>query len=78
LEDAILDFMKNGITVDIAKTSCWQLLAALYENELIEEPHRREEIISNIEKQKDNLLVNILAPIVKNRDWHYEFDISID
>ena len=60
LEDAILD-LKNGITVDIAKTSCWQLLAALYENELIEEPHRREEIISNIEKQVDNLLENILG-----------------
>ncbi|MGC2575901.1 MAG: hypothetical protein WA364_30735 [Candidatus Nitrosopolaris sp.] len=62
LEDAILDlFVKNRITVDIAKTSCWQLLSALYENELIEEPQRREEIISNIYKQTDTLLVNILG-----------------
>ena len=62
LEDAILDlFVKNNITVDISKTACWQILPTIYNNELIQEPHRREEIISNIEKQKDNLLLNILG-----------------
>ena len=61
-ENAILDlFEKNRITVDSAKTVLWQLLTALYEDELIEEPHRREIILSNIERQKDNLLVNILG-----------------
>jgi len=34
-------------------------LTAIYNNELIQEPHRREEIVSNIEKQKDNPLLNI-------------------
>jgi hypothetical protein len=37
-------------------------LTAIYEDELIEEPHRRETIIENIEKQKEQLLVNILGP----------------
>jgi hypothetical protein len=40
----------------------WTLLAAIYEDELIEEPHRRETIIENIERQKEQLLVNILGP----------------
>jgi len=62
LEDAILNlFLKHNITVDIAKASCWQLLSALYENELIEEPQSRETIVENIERQKDNLLINILG-----------------
>ena len=30
--------------------------------ELIEEPQRRETIIENIERQKEQLLVNILGP----------------
>ena len=38
------------------------LLAAIYEDELIEEPHSRETIISNIERQKEQLLVNFLGP----------------
>jgi DNA-binding TFAR19-related protein (PDSD5 family) len=63
LENAILDlFEKNRITIDIGETACWQILAALYEDELIEEPHRRETIIENIERQKEQLLVNILGP----------------
>ena len=44
------------------KLSYSGLLAALYEDELIEEPHRRDTIISNIDQQKDQLLVNILGP----------------
>lgn len=61
-ENAVLDlFENNRITVDGVKTVLWQLLTALYEDELIEEPHRLEIIISNIEQQKDILLVNILG-----------------
>ena len=61
-ENAILDlFENNRITIDGAKTVLWTLLAAIYEDEPIEEPYRREEIISNIEKQTDNLLENILV-----------------
>jgi len=48
--------------MEAAKIVLWQLLTALYEDDLIEEPHRRETIISNIEKQKELLLVNILGP----------------
>jgi len=63
LENDILDlFEKNKITVDGAKTALWQLLTAIYEDELIEEPERRETIIQNIERQKEQLLVNILGP----------------
>jgi len=62
-ENAILDlFQNNRITMEAAKIVLWQLLTALYEDDLIEEPHRRETIISNIEKQKELLLVNILGP----------------
>jgi hypothetical protein len=51
-ENAILDlFERNKITVDGAKTVLWQLLTALYEDELIEEPQRRETIIENIEAE---------------------------
>ncbi|MGB6532179.1 MAG: hypothetical protein WBF33_29080 [Candidatus Nitrosopolaris sp.] len=61
-ENAILDlFGRNKITVDGAKTVLWQLLTALYEDELIEEPDRRDTIISNIEQQKELLLENILG-----------------
>jgi hypothetical protein len=61
-ENAILDlFERNKITVDGAKTVLWQLLTVLYEDELIEEPHRRDTIISNIEQQKELLLENILG-----------------
>lgn len=63
VENAILDiFEKNKITFDGAKTALWQLLAAFYQDELVEEPQRRETIISNIERQKELLLVNILGP----------------
>jgi hypothetical protein len=62
-ENAILDlFEKNKITVQDAKIVLWTLLTAIYEDELIEEPQRRETIIENIEKQKEQLLVNILGP----------------
>jgi hypothetical protein len=40
---------------------CYGLLTAIYEDELVEEPERREIIISNIEQQKELLLVNILG-----------------
>ncbi|MGA9154735.1 MAG: hypothetical protein WBZ36_29480 [Candidatus Nitrosopolaris sp.] len=56
-ENAVLDlFENNRITIEGAKTVLWTLLAAIYEDELIEEPHRRDTIISNIEQQKELLL----------------------
>jgi hypothetical protein len=62
-ENAILDlFEKNRITIQDTKSVLWTLLTAIYEDELIEEPHRRETIIENIEKQKEQLLINILGP----------------
>jgi hypothetical protein len=62
-ENAILDlFEKNRIPVQDAKIVLWTLLTAIYEDELIEEPERREIIIENIEKQKEQLLINILGP----------------
>jgi hypothetical protein len=61
-ENAILDlFEKNRITIQDAKIALWTL-TAIYEDELIEEPQRRETIIENIERQKEHLLVNILGP----------------
>ena len=61
-ENAVLDlFENNRITMEGAKTVLWTLLAAIYEDKLIEEPHSRETIISNIERQKEQLLVNILG-----------------
>ena len=61
-ENAVLDlFQNNRITFEGAKTVLWQLLTAIYEEELIEEPHCREIIIANIERQKELLLVNILG-----------------
>ena len=48
-ENAVLDlFEDNRITLEGAKTVLWALLTAIYEDELIEEPHRRETIIENI------------------------------
>jgi hypothetical protein len=45
-EIAVLDlFENNRITIEGAKTVLWTLLAAIYEDELIEEPHRREIIM---------------------------------
>jgi hypothetical protein len=62
-ENAVLDlFENNRITIEGAKIVLWTLLTTIYEDELIEEPHRRETIISNIERQKEQLLVNILGP----------------
>ena len=62
-ENAILDlFEKNRITFQDAKIVLWTLLTAIYEDELIEEPQGRETIIENIERQKEQLLVNILGP----------------
>ena len=55
-ENAVLDlFENNRITVQDAKTVLWTLLSAVYEDELIEEPQRRETIIENIERQKEQL-----------------------
>ena len=62
-ENAILDlFEKNRITIQDAKIVLWTLLTAIYEDELIEEPQHRETIIEDIERQKEQLLVNILGP----------------
>jgi hypothetical protein len=62
-ESDIVDlFENNRITIQDAKTVLWILLTAIYEDELIEEPQRRETIIENIERQKEQLLVNILGP----------------
>jgi len=47
--------------VQDAKIVSWTILTAIYNNELVEEPERREIIISNIERQKDLLLINILG-----------------
>ena len=61
-ENAILDlFENNRIPVQDAKIVLWTILTAIYEDELIEEPHRREIIISNIEQQKELLLENVLG-----------------
>jgi hypothetical protein len=51
----------SRIIVEDAKIVLWALLTAIYEDELIEEPYRRETIIENIERQKEQLLVNILG-----------------
>jgi hypothetical protein len=65
-ENPILDlFENNRIAIQDAKTVLWTLLTAIYEDELIEaqlEPQGRETIIENIERQKEQLLVNILGP----------------
>jgi hypothetical protein len=61
-ENAILDlFEDNRIPVEGAKIVLWTLLTAIYEDELIEEPERRETIMENIERQKELLLINILG-----------------
>jgi hypothetical protein len=62
-ENAILElFEKNRITIQDIKIVLWTLLTAIYEDELIEEPPHRETIIENIERQKEQLHVNILRP----------------
>ena len=62
-ENSILDlFEKNRIAIQDAKTVLWTLLTAIYEDELIQEPQRQETIIENIERQKEQLPVNILGP----------------
>jgi len=44
-ENAVLDFFeKNRISIEGAKIVLWTLLAAIYEDELIEESNRRETI----------------------------------
>jgi hypothetical protein len=61
-ENAILNlFEDNRISVQDAKIVLWTILTAIYNNELVEEPERREIIINNIERQKELLLINILG-----------------
>jgi hypothetical protein len=49
-ENAILDlFEHNRIPVQDAKIVLWTILTAIYEDELVEEPERREIIIDSIE-----------------------------
>jgi hypothetical protein len=55
-------FEKNRIEVADAKQILWVLSTAIYFDELVQEPARREAIISNIERQKELLLENILGP----------------
>ena len=54
-------FEDNRIPVQDAKIVLWTVLTAIYEDELVEEPERREIIINNIERQKELLLINILG-----------------
>jgi hypothetical protein len=50
-ENAILNlFEKNRITIETANFITDNMVTAIYEDELIEEPQNRETIISNIEK----------------------------
>ena len=61
-ENAILDlFEYNRIPVQDGKIVLWTILTAIYNNELVDEPERREIIINNIERQKESLLINILG-----------------
>ncbi|MFZ0222602.1 MAG: hypothetical protein WAM42_13040 [Candidatus Nitrosopolaris sp.] len=61
-ENAMLDlFEDNRIPVQDAKIVLWTILTAIYNNELVEEPERREIIISDIERQKELLFTNILG-----------------
>ncbi|MGA9151973.1 MAG: hypothetical protein WBZ36_15450 [Candidatus Nitrosopolaris sp.] len=61
-ENAILDlFEDHRIPVQDAKIVLWTILTAIYNNELVEEPEHRENIINNIERQKELLLINILG-----------------
>ena len=63
LQNDIIDWLeKREICPDCATITLWSALSSLYENQLIEEPQNRETIISNIEKQKELLLLNILGP----------------
>jgi hypothetical protein len=56
LENAILDlFEDNRIPVQDAKIVLWTILTAIYNNELVEEPERREIIINNIEQYYNKL-----------------------
>jgi hypothetical protein len=43
------------------KIVLWTILTAIQEDELVEEPERREIIISNIERQKELLLITFLG-----------------
>ena len=54
-------FEDNRIPVQDAKIVLWTVLTAIYEDELVEEPERREIIINSIERQKELLLINILG-----------------
>ena len=61
-ENAVFDlFEDNRIPVQDAKIVLWTILTAIYNNELVEEPERREIIINNIERQKELLLINIVG-----------------
>jgi hypothetical protein len=61
-ENAMLHlFEDNRIPVQDAKIVLWTILTAIYNNELVEEPERREIIISHIERQKELLFTNILG-----------------
>ncbi|MGB6528241.1 MAG: hypothetical protein WBF33_09050 [Candidatus Nitrosopolaris sp.] len=61
-ENAMLDlFEDNRIPVQDVKIVLWTILTAIYNNELVEEPERREIIISHIERQKELLFTNILG-----------------
>jgi len=50
-------FEDNRIPVQDAKIVLWTLLTDIYEDELIQEPQRRETIMENIERQNERLMV---------------------
>jgi hypothetical protein len=68
-ENAILDlFEDNRIHV---QDVLWIILTAIYNNELVEEPERREIIINNIERQKAIIAIpsEHFAPITTVNIW---------
>ena len=58
IENSILDLFEiNRITIQDAKTVLWTLLTAIYEDELIEEPQRRETIIEILRDRMSSFLL---------------------
>jgi hypothetical protein len=60
VQDAKIVFSFNRYLIMMPRS--YSLLTAIYEDELIEEPQHREIIIENIQRQKEQLLVNNLGP----------------
>ena len=76
-ENAVLDlFEDNRITLEGAKTVLWTLLTAIYEDELIEEPHRRETVIENIERQKERATYQYFGSEVREMSAHFNISLN--